>query len=833
MTRGEKRLAVRSGVLGVLITLLVMAVDYTGLFEPFENWLFDQRVRTCQFFLRPPTDLLVHVDLDDQTILSIGWPVQREVIAEIVDEIGRAKAKVLAFDVVFSDPHAPSYEIERPDEEGGSASTQPSTRPAVVKREIDHDAALAASFRRFGRVLVPASFDLVQHEESPLHNAVREVLVADLELTAAEVAQRLRARQGGDSKADLDQQVVGVFGPALRAAAYERIGNVMRARGFDKDVSDALTAVTLDDLRVELLPRTPAAVRRSALIGVVQTELDRWKAQQAMRRFARAEAASGDAPLLPARDVLAPIAPLGLAAGGTGYVDYLPQRDGVIRTMPLWVTYKNGVYPQEGLALACAMLDIDPADPKRVTITEDAVTLSPDGREPIVIPVRTFYASNLGRNAGACMEIPWFGGRDWTKMYARAKRDPHVSADIVWQTCLTRRSVRANNAAADDAIKFFLERLDPDKRLPAYVANPPPVDDFPSRAKAIDALLAELKDAGWLDGYEGKGPQDFTDPVDRTFVSSLVALRGVRGGNAELSDRLDRQEAQLRSLFEGRAALFGWVATAAAGSDFVPTPLHPRCPGVVIHGAIFNGIMTGELWKSAPMWATQLLTLTLGLVTTAAVTFLSPWKAVAATLVTLAAYLAFNGVVVFDYLNVTAEFAGSGAVVAAGLVYSGCTLMRLLVEGIERARITRRFRAYNDPALVDYIIENPDAAGFKGEVRELTVVFTDLTDFTALSEKLGEATVPVLNRYLDCMVPVIRRHHGYVNKFLGDGIMFFFGAPRPNDDHAADAVATVLEMRKALADFNRQLEAEGLAPLEMRAGVSTGRVIVGDAGSAD
>src|SRR5687767_11974747 len=193
MTRGEKRLAVRSGVLGVLITLLVMAVDYTGLFEPFENWLFDQLVRYCQYFIRPPTDLLVHVDLDDQTILSIGWPVQREVIAEIVDEIGRAKAKVLAFDVVFSDPHAPTYEIERPADDGGGGAT---TRPAVVKREIDHDAALAEAFRRFGRVLVPASFDLVQAEESPLHNAVRDVLVADLELSAADVAQRLRASHG-------------------------------------------------------------------------------------------------------------------------------------------------------------------------------------------------------------------------------------------------------------------------------------------------------------------------------------------------------------------------------------------------------------------------------------------------------------------------------------------------------------------------------------------------------------------------------------------------------------------------------------------------------------
>ena len=92
MTRGEKRLAVRSVVLGVLLTLLVMAADFAGAFGAFEDWLYDKRVQLCQFFVRPPTDLLVHVDLDDQTLLSIGWPVQREILAEMVDEIGRAKA---------------------------------------------------------------------------------------------------------------------------------------------------------------------------------------------------------------------------------------------------------------------------------------------------------------------------------------------------------------------------------------------------------------------------------------------------------------------------------------------------------------------------------------------------------------------------------------------------------------------------------------------------------------------------------------------------------------------------------------------------------------------
>jgi hypothetical protein len=80
------------------------------------------------------------------------------------------------------------------------------------------------------------------------------------------------------------------------------------------------------------------------------------------------------------------------------------------------------------------------------------------------------------------------------------------------------------------------------------------------------------------------------------------------------------------------------------------------------------------------------------------------------------------------------------------------------------------------------------------------------------------------------MVPLIRRYDGYVNKFLGDGIMFFYGAPRENPDHTSDAVATVLAMQQAMEPFNRELAEQGLPTVRMRAGIATGPMVVGDAG---
>jgi adenylate cyclase len=210
--------------------------------------------------------------------------------------------------------------------------------------------------------------------------------------------------------------------------------------------------------------------------------------------------------------------------------------------------------------------------------------------------------------------------------------------------------------------------------------------------------------------------------------------------------------------------------------------------------------------------------------------YFPPVPAMLSALALFVGYALLNGVVLFDYGN---RVVGAAApLVAVGLVWAGCTATRVVVERAERERIRKRFSNYVDPKLVNYVLDNPTAR-FDGEKREMTVVFTDLVGFTTLSEKMGEKVVPLLNNLLEELVPVIRDvHRGYINKFLGDGIMFFFNAPYLTPTHAGDAVATVLAMQETLADFNRRLVANGLPPLGMRAGISTAEMIVGNAGGA-
>ena len=819
MTRSERRLLIDTGLLGLVLTLFVAALDYALVLEPLERFFYDFRARRCQLFTPPPTDKLIHLDIDDESLESIGrWPWPRVVHAQILEELQLAGCKIVGYDVIFPEAEPLGFKpfpATRPTAaEAGMSSAH--IEGDVVRGEwVDHDRLFAESMARHGGAVVPVSVKLGEpQEKGAIYRAMVVELYANPELSRPELAERLKGKKL--NPVEVEAEVRASYISARRDGMYDRIEHEV-SRG----------ARDLNDLRARILARSASNVAGSSELTTLKNQYQRFLAIKSLHRFAQPKR-DDLPPLLVSNDEQATIAVLTAPAVESGYVDYLPMGDGIVRLMPLVAEHRGQLVPQMGLSLACAMLDVPF---KNAELHRNLIVLpQPDGSR-VEIPVRS-HTMSKGRY-GMFFDIPWFGAREWHKMYDFPKYErpaQHVPMSFVWEARQMLDRMAKNNVLADDALLFVLSQVAQD-RFAQYEANVPPPGDWETRASLIDWALKKLAADGTIDFYKQMDLKDASEQ-DRMDVAKMLqshdALQRILEQNRTFQSDLDARRAALRKQFADKAALVGYIAVAAL-ADQVPTSLHARCPGVVVHGVIFNAIMTGDFWRATAPWVSVVLTLVLGLLTTLIAATLPPWKALAGATVLAGGYLLYNGLYFFDYRNLIVGVAGPLSAVAA--VWSGATFARYVLESLERARVKRRFENYVDPALVEYVLETD--ARLNGEKKELSVVFTDLQGFTTLSEVLGEKTVPMLNEYMSLMVPVIRKHRGLLNKFLGDGIMYFFGAPRANTNHAHDAVASVLEMQEVMVEFNKGLVERNLPTLVTRAGISTGEMIVGDAGSAE
>lgn len=166
------------------------------------------------------------------------------------------------------------------------------------------------------------------------------------------------------------------------------------------------------------------------------------------------------------------------------------------------------------------------------------------------------------------------------------------------------------------------------------------------------------------------------------------------------------------------------------------------------------------------------------------------------------------------------------------LLYSSITGYRFLVEEHKSNKIRTMFSSYVTKKVVDALLENPDMAKLGGHRREVTVLFSDIIGFTKYSEDRDpEKVVSMLNEYFGEMTEIVFNWDGTLDKFVGDELMAFWGAPLEQENHAELAVRCALNMRKALKKLQKRWEAEGKEALDIGIGINTGDVLVGNIGA--
>ncbi len=318
-----------------------------------------------------------------------------------------------------------------------------------------------------------------------------------------------------------------------------------------------------------------------------------------------------------------------------------------------------------------------------------------------------------------------------------------------------------------------------------------------------------------------------TIPVDK-HSAVYVPYRGPRGSFPYVSAWKVLDGSADRKLLRGRIVLVG---TSAPGLlDLRSTPVEKVFPGVEVHANIISGILDGRI-RHHPAWTTGFEFLQLLLVAvllTIALTWLSP---LAATLATIAMTLLVVGLSMAAWSsNLILPLASTLLLIALLFVFH--MTWGFFAESRGKRQLAQMFGQYIPPELVDEMSESGHEFSLEGESREMTVLFSDVRGFTSISEGLDPKQLTrLMNALLTPLTRVIHQHRGTIDKYMGDAIMAFWGAPLPDSDHARHALYAAFDMMQALKDLQPEFRSQGWPEIHIGIGLNTGSMNVGNMGS--
>ena len=367
-------------------------------------------------------------------------------------------------------------------------------------------------------------------------------------------------------------------------------------------------------------------------------------------------------------------------------------------------------------------------------------------------------------------------------------------------------------AAGEGAAGFILWPLDADSVVRRF-------DERLRRdGGVVPTLVGQI--ARRLGRDPGRGLIDFSVGAPLSYVPMHELVGAYRDGNVDT----------LRAQFQDSIVLVGSVLRL---EDRKLQPIllagweedHKDAPGLLLHAQALRSIFAAGLIHPAPPG------LPIGLALAVTLLWFIPATPLRAGLLLLLPSVALLGASLL--LTGRGLFLGvMPALIAVWLTVSA----RSLVETADRVRQRRQLRAalagYFSPQIMDEVLEGRLSPALEGRRYALAVMFADIRDFTPRSEALApEALVQILNRYFEEAVACVHAHGGTVDKFLGDGMMAFFGAPNVLPEPTRAALAAAKDLFSRVAALNSQLEVEGQPPIEIGIGLNAGSAVVGHVGA--
>ncbi|WP_310450964.1 adenylate/guanylate cyclase domain-containing protein [Sulfuritalea sp.] len=353
------------------------------------------------------------------------------------------------------------------------------------------------------------------------------------------------------------------------------------------------------------------------------------------------------------------------------------------------------------------------------------------------------------------------------------------------------------------------------------LGNPSITPGYPENAPGSYAAME------WLE-LKGANGGAMSIPVDEN-AATLIPYRGYQGSFPYISITDVLNDKVPKEQLAGRIAVVG--TTAPGLMDLRATPVGAAYPGVEIHANLIAGMLDGAIKHKPPyiLGADVLLVLIAGAVMVFLLPMLSPLRATVVGVIVLLLLLSVN----FSFWHVShVVLPLANGMIAIVLLYAMNMSWGYFVESRTKRQLTGLFGQYVPPELVEEMSRDPENYSMAGRKAELTVLFSDIRGFTTISEGLEPNELATLmNQYLGAMTLVVRKHRGTLDKYIGDAIMAFWGAPVDDPEHARNAVLTGLEMHVALHELNKDLVARGWPELKIGVGVNTGPMTVGDMGS--